>query len=211
MDERTRAFYADYATHGVAAESPRSAMLPHLLRWLPPGRTVLDVGAGAGRDVAALIDAGRPAWGLEPHDAMREQAATLFPVTRGRLRSAQLPDLGRPWVDERPQGFDAVVCSAVLMHIAPADLAAALTALLDQLDPAAEPQAARLFLAVPEMATDRVVAARDPDGRQFHNHDPAALQALLAERGLRAVDTAVNDAVLASTATRWHTLVLAQA
>ena len=209
MDERTHRFYADYAATGVAAESARSAMLPHLLRALPEGCTVLDVGAGAGRDVAALIASGRPAWGLEPHDAMRAQGAARFPAVRGRLRPGQLPGLGRPWADEQPQGFGAVVCSAVLMHIEPADLPAALTALVDQLAPPAAAPAARLFLAVPEMAAERLVASRDPDGRRFHSHAPATLQALLAQRGLRLMEAVVNDAVLASTATRWHTLVFA--
>lgn len=209
MDKPTSAFYDRYAAQGLAAESSSSAMLPHLLRWVRAGAAVLDVGAGGGRDVASLIAAGRPAWGLEPQEGMREQAARRFPSTRGRLRSGLLPELGRPWADERPQGFDVVVCSAVLMHVTSADLPSALWSLVDQLGPADAAQPARLLLSVPEMAVERLGASRDPDGRRFHNHAPATLQALLAEQGLRPVEVVVNDAVRALTATRWHILVFA--
>lgn len=211
MDARTQAFYDRYATTGVQTESPRSALLPHALRWLPVGSTVLDVGAGAGRDVAALIEAGRPAWGVEPHDGMRGEAEGLFPVTRGRLRAASLPELGRPWADARPQGFDAVVCSAVLMHVAPAQLPRALASMVEQLGPADAARPVRLLLAVPEMAPTWLVQARDPDGRCFHNHAPAALQALLAGLGLALKAATVNDAVLASAGTLWHLLAFADA
>ena len=186
-------------------------MLPHALRWLPAGSTVLDVGAGAGRDVAALIAAGRPAWGVEPHRGMREQAERLFPATGGRLRAAQLPELGRPWADVRPQGFDAVLCSAVLMHVTPGDLPASLAALVDQLGPPDAARPVRLLLAVPEMAVERLVGVRDADGRRFHNHAPATVQALLAPQGLRLQAAEVNDAVRASAGTRWHMLVFAGA
>lgn len=207
MDDLTHAFYARYAAAGAAAESPRSAMLPYLLRWLPAGSTVLDVGAGAGRDVAALLAAGLPAWGLEPHDGMRLQAESLFPATRGRLRPASLPELGRPWADACPLGFDAVVCSAVLMHVAPADLPRALASMVEQLGPAHAGRPARLLLAVPEMDAVRLTGGRDADARCFHNHAPATLQALLAAHGLALLEAAVNDAVLASAGTRWHMLV----
>ncbi|MDG0855442.1 class I SAM-dependent methyltransferase [Roseateles puraquae] len=211
MDAGTHAFYDRYANEGVAAESPRSAMLAQVERLLPVGCSVLDVGAGAGRDVAGMLALGLQAWGVEPHAGMRAQAERLYPTTRGRLADAGLPDLGHPFAVERPQGFDAVVCSAVLMHLAPSDLPAALASMASLLRPRQAAPAVRLLLALPEMAASALAGDRDGDGRRFHNHAPSEVQALLAPLGLRLHSAVVNDAVLVSAATRWHLLAFQDA
>lgn len=211
MDAGTERFYERYADTGAAQESPRSAMLPHVERLLPAPCTVLDVGAGAGRDVAAMLDLGLDAWGVEPHAAMRAQAGQLYPVTRGRLMEAGLPDLGRPFAAAAPQGFDAVVCSAVLMHLTPDELGPALAALVDVLRPRGPQRQVRLLLALPEMAASALTGDRDADGRRFHNHAPERVASLLAPLGLRLHSAVVNDAVLVSAATRWHLLAFEDA
>lgn len=211
MDAATQAFYERYAVTGATQESPRSAMLAHVERLLPAGCTVLDVGAGAGRDVAAMLDLGLDAWGVEPHAAMRAQAGQLYPATRGRLMAAGLPDLGRPFAAVAPQGFDAVVCSAVLMHLTPQELVPALAALVAVQRPRGPQRRVRLLLALPEMAAPALTGDRDSDGRRFHNHAPSQVEALLAPLGLRRHSAVVNDAVLASAATRWHMLAFEDA
>ncbi|WP_457355923.1 class I SAM-dependent methyltransferase [Roseateles sp. P5_D6] len=210
-DAGTATFYDGYATQLAATEASRSAMLPLLEAALPPGAWVLDVGAGSGRDVAALQQAGFEAFGVEPNATMRETALRLRPDLAGRLRDASLPQLGTPFSDCCPQGFDAVACSAVLMHIAPADLPGALASLARQLRPLAAGDVARcrpaLLIALPEMNPGQLSGDRDADGRRFHNHAPATLQRQLTELGLMLESSSVNDAVLASTDTRWHMLV----
>lgn len=209
LDGGTSAFYTAYAARlQPGTESPRSAMLPLAQAALRPGDWVLDVGAGAGRDVAALCELGLQAWGVEPSAAMRATASRLFPTLGNRLREGALPDLGQPFADVRPEGFDAVICSAVLMHVSPDDLPRALAALVAPLRPAGTDGAApALLLSVPEMAASRLQADRDDEGRRFHNHAPDRLQALLAPLGLVPERWQVNDAVLASTQTRWHMAV----
>jgi SAM-dependent methyltransferase len=208
VDASTSAFYEVYATQLAATEASRSAMLAHLLATVPLGAWVLDVGAGSGRDMAALLELGFEPLGVEPNAAMRETALRLRPGLAGRLVDATLPDLGRPFADRRPGGFDAVVCSAVLMHIAPDELPRALAALARQLRPTAEedtgPHRPALLVSLPEMDQARLSADRDADGRRFHNHNPAAVEALLGESGLKLAQASTNDAVLASTGTRWH-------
>jgi len=207
-DAGTHAFYDGYAARLVGTEAGHSAMLPLLRATLAPGAWVLDVGAGSGRDMAALLDLGFEAFGVEPHAAMRATALKLRPQLAGRLADAALPELGHPFARPCPQGFDAVACSAVLMHLPPAQLAPALQALAAQLRPAAAgAHRPALLMALPEMAQHRLSGDRDDEGRRFHNHRPARVQALLEREGLVLESRRVNDTVLASDATRWHMLV----
>jgi SAM-dependent methyltransferase len=136
MDRATDQFYRAYAERLQAQqESPRSAMMALAERFFRPGDVVLDVGAGSGRDTAALRALGVAAVGVEPNDAMRARAIAAHPDLLHHLRPGGLPDLGQPFADRYPDGFDGVVCSAVLMHIEPTALAQALHALAFVLRP----------------------------------------------------------------------------
>ena len=42
-------------------------MLDLIVRWLPPGGEVLDVGCGSGRMLAALAERGIPGLGIDPY------------------------------------------------------------------------------------------------------------------------------------------------
>ena len=189
----TTAFYDRWAVSGEEAEL--SAMSRHFEASFAPGARVLDVGCGKGRDVVALLDMGYDAFGVEPNDAMRARALARDARLPGRIESAALPALGQPFGG----GFDGVVCSAVLMHLADEALPASLVALSSVLRPQA-----RLLMAVPEMRPDLLVDGRDPDGRAFANHAPVRVQQLLADPGftLRRFDDLVTTAD-----TRWRVML----
>jgi len=194
----TSAFYDAWAADGVEAE--RSAISRHFTASFRPGARVLDVGCGKGRDVVALLDMGFDAWGVEPNDAMRGRALARDPRLAGRIAPATLPDLGQPFGG----GFDGVVCCAVLMHLSPDDLPAALRALASLLRPQG-----RLLLALPEMRPDLLVDGRDRDGRQFANHAPERVQALQADLGWTLVRC--EEIATSATDTRWRVLLFARA
>lgn len=191
----TTAFYDDWAVHGE--EAARSAVSRRFESTFAPGARVLDVGCGKGRDVVALLDMGFDAFGMEPNDAMRAAALARDPRMAGRLAAAALPDIGQPFGG----GFDGIVCCAVLMHVAPDDLAAAFAAMVALLRPGG-----RLLLALPEMRADLLVDGHDPDGRQFANHAPERVQRLLA--GLAFEALSCDDIATSSTDTRWRVLLL---
>lgn len=73
---------------------------------LAPGARVLDVGAGTGLLVAALLDVGFDATGSEPSAASSEAA-----------RAAGLPVETMPLEDIEEEGLDAVVLWQVLEHL----------------------------------------------------------------------------------------------
>lgn len=216
MDLRTDDFYRRYAGRLASQpESPRSAMLPMIEAALPRGSRVLDVGAGAGRDVAGMLAAGLDAYGVEPSAEMRDRALVQFPELAGRLRDGTLPDLGRPFVDVAPDGFDGVVCSAVLMHVGEEALPDALSALAATLRRSGDGGRAApgtvMLLSLPEQLDGSLAEGRDVEGRRFANHAPERVAALLAPTGLSLAAHTASDAVLSTTGTRWHTLTLCAA
>jgi SAM-dependent methyltransferase len=78
----TAAFYDDWAVNGQ--EAARSAISKHFASAFAPGARVLDVGCGMGRDLAALLEMGFDACGIEPHDAMRARAIERHPNLAGQ-------------------------------------------------------------------------------------------------------------------------------
>jgi len=89
-----------------------------LLDMLPPaGATVLDVGAGSGRDAAWLAENGYDVVAVEPSEAMLAHARKLHPSSRIHWVSDSLPDLAN--VRRLGLSFDLIVLSAVWMHIPP--------------------------------------------------------------------------------------------
>ncbi len=162
MDAETDLFYDAYAEQlRQRPEAARSAMMALAERFFREGDVILDVGAGSGRDTAALRALGMAAVGVEPNDAMRARAIAAHPELAGHLRSGGLPALGQPFADRYPDGFDGVVCSAVVMHIEPAALGNAMEALACVLRPggsqerghgATGPSAVRETTAVRETA-----------------------------------------------------------
>ncbi|WP_431258670.1 class I SAM-dependent methyltransferase [Roseateles chitinivorans] len=218
-DPDTDDFYRRYAERLASQpESPRSAMLPVVEAALPRGSRVLDVGAGAGRDVAGMLAAGLDAYGVEPSAEMRARALAQFPALADRLhrlhrlREGALPDLGRPFADAVPEGFDGVVCSAVLMHVGEDALPDALSALAATLRRSADGRHAApgtvMLLSLPEQLDGSLAEGRDVDGRRFANHAPARVATLLATMGFSLAAHTVSDAVLSASGTRWHTLTL---
>lgn len=212
MDLQTSDFYERYAAALTAdSEARHSAMLAHIQSTLGAGACVLDVGSGSGRDVAAMLELGLDAFGVEPNAAMRDRAIALYPSLQGRLRPATLPRLGRPFGDLHPEGFDAVVCSAVLMHLDETELATALESLVSQLRDADADANLRhsptLLISVPEMGPFQLAGGRDADGRRFSNHDPAGVEKRLASLGWSLHAMSTSHAALANAGTTWHTLV----
>ncbi len=116
-----RRFYADFATPFAETRVPRQPGLKHILPYIPPACTLLDVGCGNGR--LAL-------W-LEAHDRQVEYIGVDFSealLAHARQTNAGLQsvkptflttDIAQPgWSDRLPhKRFQVVIMLAVLHHI----------------------------------------------------------------------------------------------
>jgi SAM-dependent methyltransferase len=85
----------------------------HLIPTAPS--RVLDIGAGTGRDAAALAEMGHQVIAAEPTAELRAHAARLHPSPRIEWLDDSLPDLAV--LGARGEPFDLVMMTAVWMHL----------------------------------------------------------------------------------------------
>ncbi|MFE0375829.1 class I SAM-dependent methyltransferase [Streptomyces inhibens] len=103
-----------------------------VLDLLPPApAAAVDVGAGTGRDAAALSRRGYKVVAVEPVRELREVARGLYPSENVRWVEDSLPELAR-----LEGTFDLVLLSAVWMHLPPAARGRAMESLTTLLAPA---------------------------------------------------------------------------
>nr|NUR36590.1 methyltransferase domain-containing protein [Sphingomonas sp.] len=149
----------------VLFEQVHGAALPYLPAL--PAR-VLDVGAGSGRDAAALSALGFDVTAVEPASELRKAGKLLAP--RARWLSDKLPRLAI--LSRREERFAFVLCSAVLMSLKPRELEPSLAAM------------ARLLLPYGVLA----VTLRDPSASEarsgLYGHDDDKVRVAAAHAGL---------------------------
>jgi protein-L-isoaspartate O-methyltransferase len=86
------------------------------LHLIPAGPcNVLEIGAGTGRDAAALAAMGHRVLAVEPTRELRTHAQALHPSSRIEWLDDSLPDLAV--VLARDETFDLVMLTAVWMHL----------------------------------------------------------------------------------------------
>ena len=94
-----------------AADAHRAVL--HLIPTAPG--SIVDIGAGTGRDAAWFASQGHRVVAVEPTDAMRIPAMALHPSPRIEWLNDSLPDL--TLLLARGEQFDVVMLSAVWMHL----------------------------------------------------------------------------------------------
>ena len=159
----------------------------------PPGATVLDIGAGSGRDAAWLAAHGYDVVAVEPSDAMRSRAQSLRPSSRIHWLSDSLPDLAN--VRRLGLSFDFILLSAVWMHIPPAARQRALRKLASLLAPKGR------------IAISLRLGAPDAE-RAMHEVSLPELSSLAQQFGLRVVHTSDSHDKLGRNEVSWTTVVL---
>lgn len=122
MDTQTVAAYDTLADTFAREwrEQPAPDDLYALLRRVfKAGGDTVDIGCGAGREVAWLNANGYPAVGYDASAGLLEAARTQYPGLS--FRRATLPELA----GIADGAFDNVVCETVIMHLPPAQIGAA--------------------------------------------------------------------------------------
>jgi SAM-dependent methyltransferase len=165
-----------------------------LIDMLPaPGATVLDVGAGSGRDAAWFAAHGYDVVAVEPSDAMLAHARARHPSSRIHWLSDSLPDLAK--VRRLGLSFDLILLSAVWMHIPPAARQRSLRKLATLLAPKGR------------IAISLRLGAPDTE-RAMYEVSLQELSSLAQQFGLRVVRTSDSQDKLGRSEVSWTNVVL---
>lgn len=167
---------------------------PSLLDLLPPpGATILDVGAGSGRDAAWFAAKGYDVVAAEPSEGMRTLARQRHPSPRIHWVADNLPDLAQ--VRRLGLSFDLILLSAVWMHVPPAARQRALRKLATLLSPNGR------------IAISLRIGPPDTDRAMYEVTLPE-LTAMAQQFGLRLVRTDDSPDKLGRPGISWKTAVL---
>ena len=109
-------------------------LLKPLVKLLPSGRiAILDIGAGSGRDAAWLAGKQRTIVAVEPSPTMLAQAQRRHAGVKIDWLSDSLPSLEKVYQTDKK--FDAILASAVWMHIPPKHRSKAFRRMISLLKP----------------------------------------------------------------------------
>jgi len=199
MDERTSKYYATHSDEIAQRYDAIQTPLKRIMEWsFDRGMRVLDVGAGSGRDLSLLLQMGCDAYGVEPCDALRSAAIRRHPELLARVGPSALPNLGQPFGGN----FDALLCSAVLMHLTRAEMLDAAISLRSVLK-----DGGKLLLSVPGERPGLDDNHRDSQGRLFTPIDPDYLQLLYERIGFFLLRRWESDDALARAGHSWRTFL----
>jgi SAM-dependent methyltransferase len=200
IDKATDEYYSAHASEVAELyDSTGQDAAKQLRRAFAEGMRVLDVGAGSGRDMSLLLAMGCNPYGVEPNEGLRAVALQRHPELQGRLVAGALPSLKHPFGG----GFDGVNCSAVLMHLAKADIVEAAISLRDVLR-----DEGLLLLSIPLGRPDVNAQHRDGRGRLFTPLSPDYVQQLLERVGFTLVHRWESGDSLRRKGHTWCTLLL---
>lgn len=160
MDNKTSQYYSSHVKDAVELynSATRSGVSRYFGTAFPAGSSVLDIGCGSGRDMAALSDSGYDVYGVDASPEMCEEAVKRFPQLKDRIKGAVFP-ADALYFDRK---FDCVLCSALLMHITDDRLFDAAFTIRNNLK-----EDGRLLLSFPVERGDVGADSRVPDGRLF--------------------------------------------
>lgn len=168
-----------------------------VLHLFPPAPgSVLDIGAGTGRDAAAFAAMGHHVVAVEPTAAFRERAAIVHASPRIEWIDDGLPELAV--VRRRGETFDLVMLSAVWMH----------------LDAEERRQAMPIAAALPRPGGILILSLRHgpvPPGRRMFEVSAEETIASAGAEGLRPVFQAHGaDSTLRRPGVHWTRLAFAK-
>lgn len=156
------------------------------------GARILDVGAGTGRDAAALAGLGHHVTAVEPSAVMLRLARGLHPGNDVLWISDAMPALGKV-----KGTYDVIVLSAVWMHVPPSDRAAAFSRLFDLVAPRG-----RIYMTLRLGAGDV--------NRAMWTVSASEINRLASAQGLKVIDFGKQPDLLGRDDVTWQTLVVAR-
>ena len=164
------------------------------LHLIPPTPSrVLDVGAGTGRDAAALAALGHTVVAVEPTPELRAHGQRLHRDAAITWIDDALPDLDK--VHARGERFDLVLLTAVWMHLDSGQRERAMARIAGLLQPGG-------------LVTLLLRHGPVPAGRRMFEVSAAETRALADHHGLKTIHDSERPALLGGSAVWWSVLAL---
>jgi SAM-dependent methyltransferase len=163
----------------------------HLIPTTPS--RILDVGAGTGRDAAALAALGHTVVAVEPTAELRAHGQRLHHEAAITWLDDALPDLDK--VHRRGERFDLVMLTAVWMHLDPGQRKRAMARIAGLLLPGG-------------LVTLLLRHGPVPAGRRMFDVSAAETRALAGHHGLKTIHDSERPALLGGSAVWWSELAL---
>lgn len=200
MDRATVNYYSRNA-QSVAEryESIVSSLSESFGEAFKPKSRLLDIGCGSGRDLALLTSLGHECFGVDATPEFVILSQSLHPVLKGKVMQAALPNFEPPFGG----GFDGILCSAVLMHIAESELVPAALAIKRCLK-----SHGRLLYSVPSKRLDVVTENRDANGRLFVPDQSDRLQKIFEQLGFCLISKWDNADSLGRDSVEWISVLM---
>ena len=200
MDSQTVNYYRENAAQiAKRYDEIVSSLSQHFENAFSPHSKLLDIGCGSGRDLSILHTLEHDCYGIDPTPEFVALAQQAHPELLGRIANGCLPELSPPFLGE----FDAVLCSAVLMHIAVEDLVSSANAIKNCLK-----NGGRLLYSVPTKRLDVVAEDRDANGRLFIPNQSKRLLAIFESIGFVELKTWANADSFGRDAVEWESVLL---
>lgn len=158
-----------------------------------PPRSILDVGAGTGRDANWMVANGHSVIAVEPAASFRALATRLHPNSSAQWVDDRLPKLDKLTA----QRFDWIVLSAIWMHVHPKDRVDALARLKGLLTPTGKIYVT-LRLGPPDIA------------REIYPVTVEELRDIGRPLGLKLQEFGEREDLLGRQEIKWRTVVLSQ-
>src|SRR5450830_162830 len=133
--------------------------------------TVLDIGAGSGRDAAALASRGHIVVAVEPTEGLRNEGKRRHPLPHLEWVDDHLPALDA--IQKRKHGFGLILLTAVWMHLQSEERRDAMQVLAGLLAPAG-----RIIMSLRHGPV--------PEGRQMFDVSAQETLALASKFGLKS-------------------------
>ena len=196
VDEQTIQAYSERHAEFIAKyDSACGGIADYFATSFSLAAKVLDIGCGSGRDLRTLHEMGYAADGIDPCPEFVESTSSRMCQYGATVEVDSLPSLK----SVKDESYDAVLCSAVLMHLPEEQLFDAAFSIRRILH-----EKGRLLISVPLQGEGTTL---ESDGRMFNGVSPDQIELLFERIGFRLISRWDSDDALGRPDRKWASLL----